>query len=169
MRPAPASALLPELVESLLARGTRVRLAVGGHSMAPRLRDNDVVTIEPLAGTRVRFGELVLFRDAGGALVLHRVLRLWRGHLQTRGDASIRLDPVITREQVLGRVSRIERDGRGIDLECAGERVRAALVGGVKLVCSGVYYKFTRRLARKIAGALPAARATGEYPRFQAP
>ena len=72
MSPAPASALLPELAELLLARGTRVRMAVGGRSMAPRLRDNDIVTIEPLTGTSVHFGELVLFRNAGGALGLER-------------------------------------------------------------------------------------------------
>jgi len=147
MSPAPASALLPELAEELLARGTRVRMAVGGRSMAPRLRDDDIVTIEPMADTGVRFGELVLFRNAGGALVLHRVLRRWRGHLQTGGDASIRLDRAIGRERVLGRVCRIERvDGSRIDLERARERVRAMLVGGVKLVCSGVYYKISRLL-----------------------
>jgi hypothetical protein len=162
--------LLSELVEHLLSTGVRVRLAVGGRSMAPRLRDGDVVIIEPLADTAVRFGELLLFRDAGGALVLHRVLRRWRGHLQTGGDASIRLDPAITREQVLGRVSRIERDDDiRIDLERGRERVRAVLVVGARLVCAGVYYKIIRRLAQKIAGAPPAARATGRYPRFQAP
>ena len=170
MSPLQTNALLSELVEHLLATGARVRLSVGGRSMAPRLHDDDVVIVEPLGNTGVRFGDLVLFRDTSGALVLHRVLRRWRGHLQTGGDASIRLDPTITREQVLGRVSRIERDDGGrIDLERAGERVRAVLVGGVKLVCSGVYYKLIRHLTRKIAGAPPAARAIGKYPRFQAP
>lgn len=147
MSPAPASVLLPELAEQLLARGTRVRMAVGGRSMAPRLRDNDVVTIEPLADTSARFGELVLFRNAGGALVLHRVLRRWRGHLQTGGDASIRLDCAIAHERVLGRVCRIERrDGSRIELERARERVRAIVIGVAKLTSSGIYYKISRLL-----------------------
>jgi hypothetical protein len=151
MSPAPASALLPELAELLLARGTRVRMAVGGRSMAPRLRDNDIVTIEPLTGTSVHFGELVLFRNAGGALVLHRVLRRWRGHLQTGGDASIRLDRAVARERVLGRVCRIEKeDGSRIELERARERLRAIVIGVAKVVSSGVFYKINRFFAGRI-------------------
>lgn len=144
----PATAVhLPDLIEQLLARGARVRMAVGGRSMAPRLTCHDVVTIVPQAGGRARFGDLVLFRNEHGALVLHRVLRRWRGRLQTRGDANVRLDPAIACERVLGRVSRIEKgDGSKIDLDCALERALAVLVGCLKLAGTGAYYKIRRRL-----------------------
>jgi signal peptidase I len=140
--PAAVDALMPELIEDLLAQGTRVRLAVGGVSMVPRLRNGDLVTIEPLQGKDARFGELVLFRREDGAPVLHRVVRRWRSRLQTRGDANIRLDPSIDAACVLGRVRRIERAGsRSIDLETTGERVRAVAIGAANLLCSGLYYK----------------------------
>lgn len=145
--PAPAGALLPELVEDLLGRGTGVRIAVAGASMAPRLRDDDHVIIEPLHGSNARFGDLVLFRNAGGALVLHRVIRRWRRsgtihRLQTRGDANIRLDASIAPLRVLGRVRHIDRTGRDrIDLETGRERFRALAIGLRNLLCSGLYYK----------------------------
>lgn len=145
--PGPPDTLLPALIEDLLARGAQVRLAVGGVSMAPRLRDHDCVLIEALQGKDARFGDLVLFRNAAGTLVLHRVIRRWRDgrrrhRLQTRGDACVRLDESIDATRVLGRVRRIERaTGAGIDLDTAAERFRALAIGAGKLLCSALYYK----------------------------
>ena len=158
--PERADALLPELIEDLLARGAQVRLAVGGVSMAPRLRDHDCVLIEALHGKDARFGDLVLFRTGGGTLVLHRVIRRWRDgrrrhRLQTRGDACVRLDASIDPTRVLGRVRRIERNGSGsIDLDTAVERFRAVAVGAGKLLCSALYYKLLLRMESKNTGAL---------------
>jgi hypothetical protein len=146
----PVSALLPELVEELLLGGTCVRLEVGGVSMAPRLRDHDHVIVRPLNGDDACFGDLLLYRNTAGALILHRLVRRWRDNhgrrrLQTRGDTNLRLDVSIDAERVLGRVCRIERIGlRQIDLETAGERVRAVIVAAGKLLCSAVYYKLGR-------------------------
>lgn len=143
----PASALLPDLIEELLAGRNRVRLGIGGISMAPRLRDHDCVVIEPLRGEHARFGDLLLYRSAGGALVLHRLVRRWRDkggqlRLQTRGDANIRLDVSIDSACVLGRVRRIERRGGGnIDLDTAAQRFRAVAAATGNLIQSAFYYK----------------------------
>ena len=156
-------------------RGMRVRLGVGGVSMAPRLCDHDCVLIEPLDGIDARFGDLVLFRNAGGALVLHRVVRRWRDsrgrhRIQTRGDANIRLDASIDSARVLARVRRIETKGRGsIDLESARERLRAVTIAAGKLLRSAVYYKLLQGGRKKTRGRSPAFNATEEHPRFQAP
>ncbi len=145
--PEPADTLLPEVMEDLLDRGMQVRLAVGGVSMAPRLRDHDCVLIEALHGNDARFGDLVLFRNTGGTLVLHRVIRRWRDgtgrrRLQTRGDACVRLDASIDAAWVLGRVRRIERKGgSSIDLATTTERCRALAIGAGALLCSALYYK----------------------------
>jgi hypothetical protein len=145
--PGPPDTLLPALIEDLLARGAQLRLVVGGVSMAPQLRDHDCVLIEALQGKDARFGDLVLFRTAGGTLVLHRVIRRWRDggrrhRLQTRGDACVRLDGIIDATRVLGRVRRIERRGGGnIDLDTAVQRFRAVAAATGKLIQSAFYYK----------------------------
>jgi len=174
----PADTLLPGLIEDLLARGLRVRLGVGGVSMAPRLCDHDRVLIESLHGKDARFGDLVLFRNAGGALVLHRVVRRrresrGRQRLQTRGDACVRLDASIDATRVLGRVRCIERKDRGsIDLETMGERLRAMAIGAGGLLRSALYYKLRSRSHRgqsqATRGHPPAFDATEAQPRFQA-
>lgn len=160
MTPEPVSSLLPDLMEELLISGKCVRLEVGGVSMAPRLQDHDHVIVSPLDGEDARFGDLLLFRNTAGALVLHRLVRFWRDErgrrrLQTRGDANLRLDVSIDCARVLGRVSRIEKSDMGrVDLEKAGERVRAVSLAAGKLLCSAIYYKLRpSRLRQKIAGA----------------
>lgn len=161
MTPEPVSALLPDLMEELLTSGHCVRLEVGGVSMAPWLRDHDHVIVSPLNGEDARFGDLLLYRNTAGALVLHRLVRHWRDkrgrrRLQTRGDANLRLDVSIDSARVLGRVSRIEKSGLGqIDLEMTGERVRAASLAAGKLLCSAIYYKLRpTRWRGEIAEAL---------------
>ena len=142
--PSSVGALLSGLVDDLLDAGTPIRLPVGGVSMAPRLRDGDHAIVVPVNGGDVRFGDLVLYRNADGALVLHRVVRRWRGRewLQTRGDDCIRLDTRIDASRVLGRVQRIERPGRvAVELESPVERLRAVVVAGAKLLRSAIHYK----------------------------
>lgn len=140
-------AILPELVEDLLAAGMCIRLPVGGVSMAPRLGNGDRVVVAPVDGAQARFGDLVLYRNSGGTLVLHRVVRRWRDdrrhlRLQTRGDACLRLDASIDPSQVLGRVQRIERaGGGGVNLETIAQRVCAAIIGTGKLLGSAIDYK----------------------------
>jgi hypothetical protein len=145
--PGSADTLLAELIEDLLARGAQVRLAVGGVSMAPQLRNHDCVLIEAPQGRNPRFGDLVLFHSEDHGLVLHRVVRRWRDsgrrhRIQTRGDACVRLDASIDASRVLGRVRRIEREtNTSIDLDTATERFRALAIGTGKLLHSAIYYK----------------------------
>ena len=166
----PASALLPDLIEELLAGSNRVRLGVGGISMAPRLRDHDCVVIEPLRGEHARFGDLLLYRSTGGALVLHRLVRRWRDNggqlrLQTRGDANIRLDDSIDSARVLGRVRRIERTHMGsVDLDTVGERLRAVIVGAGKLLCSALYYKLAEATSKNNGGTPRWPKPSGSIP-----
>jgi hypothetical protein len=163
LTPEPASVLLPDLIEELLVGGNRVRLGVGGVSMAPRLRDHDYVVVTPLRGEDARFGDLLLYRSAGGTLVLHRLVRRWRDRrgrqrLQTRGDANVRLDVSIDSARVLGRVRRIERTGMGaIDLESLGERIRAVTTGACKLLCSALYYKLMPARVQKNYAEAPSS------------
>ena len=89
MTAASDSALAPDLIEELLTGGNPVRMEVAGVSMAPRLRDHDHVVVKPLGGEDARIGDLLLFRNTAGALILHRLVRRWQDNngqyrLQTR-------------------------------------------------------------------------------------
>ena len=122
------------LIEEALAKGNSVRVKVTGRSMKPFLNGGEIVVIEPAGSERVSLGDLVLFRDRQGQCVMHRVL--WTGGggaIRTKGDGLRSLDAPVRRNEILGRVSRIERsDGSAVDLRTSGRRrqsKRIALLG----------------------------------------
>jgi signal peptidase I len=98
------------IVASLRAgRPAEVRLR--GWSMAPALRDGDLLTVEPLGyvgrGPLV-VGEVVVAERAE-VLVAHRVVSVAADAVVTRGDAQTVDDPPLPRNEILGRVVRHRR------------------------------------------------------------
>ena len=106
---------LRPLLADLLRSGTPVRLEVTGHSMSPFIRSGDVVTIEPLVGRRPALGEVVALAPEG-RLRVHRLVGWDRGRALFRGDVAAGADPVASPDDLLGRVTRVERGGRRVRL-----------------------------------------------------
>jgi len=108
------------LSADILARGGSFDFEAHGHSMAPAIRDGDVLTLEPARGEAVRAGDVVLYRDLRSQPVVHRVaerqVRDGRVVLTIRGDAAPGAAEQVAAERVLGRVVRVQRRGRAIDL-----------------------------------------------------
>lgn len=108
---------LPEtltlLLEDVLSAGTEVKVQVSGRSMAPAIRDGDVVVIRKIRSRQLRPGDLILFKSSLGALVLHRILKLGTiggtAAFHTKGDGQHAYDGWVSRAGVLGRVVRIEK------------------------------------------------------------
>jgi ribosomal protein S18 acetylase RimI-like enzyme len=120
-RPISGPALL-ELLRAVLDQGAPFRFQAPGFSMAPFIRDGDVVTIAPLNGRAPRVGEVVAFvQPARGRLALHRVIARRGATWLIRGDNSPEPDGLIPRENILGVVTRMERDGRTVRLGLGGE------------------------------------------------
>jgi signal peptidase len=109
-----ARELMP-VIRAALARNQHVRLTARGSSMFPFIRDGDVVELEPLHPLPVA-GDLVLAQCASGPegerYVLHRVVRVKGEAFFLRGDSQRDCEGPFTRGDVLGRVTRIYRNGR---------------------------------------------------------
>jgi signal peptidase I len=115
-----------EVSTGLLSQGYGVRFRPGGLSMHPTIRDGEPVTVEPIEASRVKRGDIILYKTERG-LVAHRVVRIERGGdgdrvFYLRGDASTSGDAPVMAEQILGRVVVVERRGRKIALR--GYRAR---------------------------------------------
>jgi hypothetical protein len=119
--------LLQPLLADLLRGGTPVRLEVTGHSMSPFIRSGDVVTIEPLSSHRPTLGAVVALAP-GGRLLVHRLVG-WG-----RGDAAAGADPSASPDDLLGRVSRVERGGRPVRLGLGLERLPIAWLSRLGLL-----------------------------------
>jgi signal peptidase I len=108
-----ACALSRELVNC----GLPVRLRVRGQSMAPLIRDGDVIRVIPVSVDQVAVGDVILFRTGTG-LLAHRVIERDQDptgvRLITRGDGHWFADaPLDNAENLIGRVERVQR-GRQI-------------------------------------------------------
>ena len=124
---------LTELAQSILAKGVCFRLKAKGFSMLPFIRDDDVVTISPLSIFPIGFGKVVAFIDSKiGKLVIHRIIGKNNGYYLIKGDNVFSADGLIPKEDILGSVTKIERNGKNIFLGLGGERLIIALFSKIR-------------------------------------
>jgi phage repressor protein C with HTH and peptisase S24 domain len=111
-----------ELLRGMVEHSRPLRTAVRGFSMSPFIRDDDVLTIEPMNTHAPRVGEVVaLTLPDSGRLAIHRIVaRAGTGWL-VRGDNCPKSDGVAARENIIGRVVRVERQGREVRLGLGAE------------------------------------------------
>ena len=111
----------------LVRRGANipVTIPVKGTSMLPLIRYMiDPATVAPLRREPME-GDIVLFRRHGdGAAVIHRVYRVLGDRVQTWGDNVPKPDHPVAREDVLGLVVSIRRNGRIVHLDTEEQRRR---------------------------------------------
>lgn len=118
-----------EFLRAVLARGKPFRFTARGFSMLPFIQDGDVITVSPLDGRPPRLGEVVACcPPATRKLVVHRVSARVTGGYLLRGDNAPESDGLIPDEEVLGLVTRVERDGREVWLGLGWERLLIAFL-----------------------------------------
>lgn len=147
-----------ELSAELLREGSTIQFRARGRSMAPLIRDGDVLTVEPATLAAVRVGDVVLHR-LGGQLAAHRVVgrrRTARGYaLETRGDALSAAPDLAWEEDLLGRVIARERDGKVVSIGRGVRRLGGRLwvvwlaARGFGLRLKGAGRRLAARLSRR--------------------
>jgi signal peptidase I len=122
------------LAQDLLRSSGGLRVAVRGASMLPWVRPGDTVDVRSVQPEAVRCGDLVLFARHG-VLITHRVIekRGLAGDLRliAKGDSRVESDGVIRRDELLGRVVRIHRGKRRMDLDGPWESFKSSLIARV--------------------------------------
>jgi ribosomal protein S18 acetylase RimI-like enzyme len=151
-----------ELLRGVTERGVPLRTSVRGFSMSPFIRDRDVLTIAPLDSRDPRPGEVIAFTLPGsGRLAVHRVVARRGAGWLVRGDNCPEADGVITRDEMLGRVVRVERGGREVRLGLGAQGAWiAALNRGEALTRLRAFSRLPRRTA---ASALNRAQSFAVY------
>ena len=107
--------MVMELIDAVHEKGAAFRFQAPGYSMAPAIRDGDVITVSPLQGLVPRRGDVVAFRHPERPqLLVHRVLHTHARDKRyfIKGDNCPAADGWIPAENVLGLVTRVERGGR---------------------------------------------------------
>lgn len=102
------------LAVEVLRKTGQVQLAAFGYSMLPSLWPGDHLTIEARAFERISVGDVVLFVRSD-RLFIHRVVRVEKEQIVTRGDAVPSQDTPVSPGELLGVVASVRRtDGQSV-------------------------------------------------------
>ncbi len=132
-----SSSDLTGILSDVLKRGSSVRFRAKGYSMSPIIKNSDVITVSPCPPAKLRAGDIAAFtRNSSDRLVVHRIVGI-RGELfLMKGDNAADFDGFIPGSQILGQVTRIERDGRDLRLGLGLGRKVIALLSRFRLLPS---------------------------------
>ncbi len=120
---------LEKLMRGVLGKGACFRFQGKGFSMSPFIKDGDVLTIAPVQGSVPRFGDVVVFTHPNtGKLINHRIIGKKADSYLTKGDNAPEGDGLIARAAILGRVTKVERNGKYISLGLGLDRFIIAFV-----------------------------------------
>lgn len=137
------------IAETLHSRG-RISLRVHGTSMLPWMRPGDIALVRRISAEHARCGDIVMFRREN-QLFVHRVVEkrnsLNAAKLFSKGDAHPSADGAVEEQELLGRVVRIYRNCRRIDLD-APEQLALGLVLSQLSLHSRFWYPVAKLVAK---------------------
>ena len=120
---------LKDLLRSVLDKGASFRFRAKGFSMSPFIKDGDVVTVAPMLGTASGLGDVVVFiHPHTGKLVTHRVVAKRADSYLIKGDNFPEGVDFVPKANILGHVTKVERDGKEIFLGLGLERFLIAFL-----------------------------------------
>lgn len=124
-----------------------------GRSMAGTFRDGDALRTIPVAHADLRVGDVVVYRKPGASegrdKVVHRVVRIIPGGVILCGDYNpVHMVEVVLAEDILGRVTHVERAGRWRRVQNG----RGGQVRGLVLHARRTLRRWTWKHAQRIGG-----------------
>ncbi|MDD5097585.1 MAG: S26 family signal peptidase [Candidatus Omnitrophica bacterium] len=119
-----------ELIRVVLAKGASYRFKAKGFSMYPFIRNNDTITISPLTKeTKLSLGRVVAFiHPLTRKLVVHRVIGRRGSCCLIKADNCLGSDGAVPQDDIMGYISKVERNSKRIILGLGNERYFIALL-----------------------------------------
>ena len=144
-----SGALFEDVAIDILKEGNYLRFRAHGNSMAPLIRNDDIVIVQPKASDKLRLGSIVFYRRGMGRYIVHRLINRTRDNgsliLKTKGDNLKCTDTPVFAEQILGEVVRIEARGKELCLDTILGRVINFL-----MIYSNIYSIYTKNIMRRV-------------------
>ncbi len=110
-----ATSLRKQLIENNHA----VKIVASGYSMFPFMRNGDIQTISPVPIEEIQIGDVAVF-ERNNDWISHRVIEIRKTNNETtlilRGDTCIQIDPLVTKENYVGKTVAFERGAKTINL-----------------------------------------------------
>jgi signal peptidase I len=99
------------LLSAVHEKGADFRFKASGWSMFPIIRHGDFITLSPPEDIKPVCGDVLAFcHPESGKLIIHRVIEVSQESFLAKGDNSLDPDGLIPNANVLGVVTRVERN-----------------------------------------------------------
>lgn len=121
----------------LIERKSNIRFQARGFSMAPFIKDRDIVTVVPvLPGHVINFGDLVVINKDNPAnkIILHRIVGRSAGLYLIKGDNHYTKDGLVPIGTIFGKVIKMERNGKRVFFGFGPERFIIAFLSRCNLL-----------------------------------
>lgn len=114
---------LRQLMEGVFSKNALFKFQAGGNSMHPFVKNFDILTISPYHKDSPQTGDIVAFTGINGdRLIVHRIIGKQKNRYLIKGDNNFSVDGYAARDRIIGKVVRIDRDGRKIRIGIGIER-----------------------------------------------
>jgi signal peptidase I len=105
-----------QLLIRVMRRRGWIELPARGTSMYPFIQKGDICRFIVTKAESIKKGDILLFRTSSGNLVAHRFCRMvtrnQQLHYLCKGDTNLKHDEAISLDQMIGKLTRIERNRR---------------------------------------------------------
>jgi signal peptidase I len=126
---------LVELLKAVVEKGRPFRIQALGFSMDPFIKNKNYITISPLSPDRPQLGDIVAFiQQRTGKLVVHRVVESKKNQYLIKGDNTSAPDGLVPKGNILGYVTKIDKDGKTVRFGSGPEKVFIAFVSRKNLL-----------------------------------
>jgi signal peptidase I len=123
------------LMEDIIKRGKEFRFRASGHSMAPFINNHDVLTFSTVNSKPIDLGDVIAFlHQKNNNLIVHRVVASKADSYLIKGDNSARKDGWIKRDQIIGKVIKVERDGKAVKFGLGKEKALISIMSRVNFL-----------------------------------
>ena len=141
-----ATSLRKQLIENNHA----VKIVASGYSMFPFMRNGDLLTISPVPMEEIQIGDVAVF-ERNNDWISHRVIDIRKTNNETtlilRGDTCIQNDPLVTKENYIGKTLSFERGGKVYEVgSFKRKNKRIVRLGGLRVTPLFVFKMFAMKL-----------------------
>jgi hypothetical protein len=122
-------------------------------SMAPFIKDGDVIVVDPLRGRSPGLGDIVAcICPERNRLFVHRIVNRREEKYLLQGDSVPEADGWFALENIVGRVGHVERDGKPVFSGLGPERYLIAMLNRNGLLF--LFLSFVWRFMRPVVGRI---------------
>ena len=136
--------LLSKLTTQLLNDNFDIKVNLGGFSMWPFLKSNDIAIIKKVNFEDVILGDVLVFR-ANNKILAHRVMSVNIDSVICKGDSCVSCDPIVLKNSILGKIASINRAGKKIDFTAKKIQQKNRIIAKLSPII-GYVFAFLRKI-----------------------